>query len=230
MHHRVCIIGLPRSGSQYVVELIKHNFHHPYTDLVEPYTYNLPLISKDHHNLLSIENFSTTFNFYADRVSYTNNVIQSSDINQSVIMRLFVVPEIENMLYDVIETITKKDYKFIILKRKNIEHHVLSIGIADARNQYKKIWNEPYDYTPVKITNFKKMEWLYQASKNYDNILNENDIDGQTIYYETAIEDLARIYDTSINICIPIKKQVIGDPYDHIVNVDEVRQFFLKLE
>lgn len=227
---RLCIIGLPRSGSQYLVELLKNNTEHCYTDLKEPFTYNLPRIVVDDSLQLSIESFPSIYDLYQDRVIYTNNVLRSSDIKQSIIMRLFIVPEIETMLYDTIQNLIQKDFSFFILKRKNIINHILSIGLADARNQFKLMCSEPYDYTPVKVTNFQLMRWLHQSIKKYDKLLEENDISGQEIFYETAIEDLARIYDMPININIPIKKQVVGDPYDHIINKDEVRQFILNLE
>jgi len=227
---RLCIIGLPRSGSQYLVELLKNNATNRYTDLKEPFTYNLPRIVVDDNLQLSIESFPSIYDLYQDRVIYTNNVLRSGDINQSIIMRLFIVPEIETMLYDTIHNLVQKDFAFFILKRKNVINHILSIGIADARNQYKLIWSEPYDHTPVKVTNFQLMRWLHQSIKKYEKLIEENDISGQEIFYETAIEDLARIYDMPINICLPIKKQVIGDPYDHIINKDEVKEFILNLE
>jgi hypothetical protein len=41
---RICVIGLPRSGSQYAVELIKLNGYYPYYDLIEPFEPDKPII------------------------------------------------------------------------------------------------------------------------------------------------------------------------------------------
>ena len=52
MKKRICIIGLPRTGSNYLAELIKKNCEN-FTNLGEPFTPDFPLtIVKNHNGVL----------------------------------------------------------------------------------------------------------------------------------------------------------------------------------
>lgn len=229
MHYRICIIGIPRCGSQYAVELIKHNVKHNFFDLVEPYTHSLPQLNIDENKQLFIEPTHFDINSHEERIKYTSRMLKEGDQNQPLIMRLFLVYEIEKMLFDVISDVQNCNFQFVILRRKNIEHQILSMGIADARNQYTLFHHDKYPTEPVMVTNYKLMSWLYRNHLMFEQRVTENDIEGIPLTYETAVEDLAKVLDQPINICLPIKKQIVTDPYDQIINKDEVKKFIQSL-
>lgn len=227
LHHRLCIISLPRSGSQYAVELIKKNSVHNYTDLVEPFVKNTKYIVEENGKLKISDN--TIFFDEKNRIDYSLKQINYADISQPIIMRIFLNHEVEKKYLDIVQTLNKTDFEFIVLKRSNIEEHLISYVTAQKLDMWNKF--DPNIVLPqIRVDNFSDIIWLYNLIKSFNIKIQTLPIKYNTITYETIEHDLSSLFGFVINKNIKIYKQVNpNDCYDHIENSEEVRNFISNL-
>jgi len=230
MIHRYCLLGLPRIGSQYIAEMLSTTVGS--LDLEEPFTK-----SKSLPNILIKDNLikkSSHFNFgnIETQIKYVLNRLKNADIEQPLLMRLFLVELIASYIPDIIEELSKLNFKFLIIRRENIEHHLLSYVIA----QHTNIWNtkfsnnQPYpEDTLFNITNLNDAVWLHNQRRVFDTVLTKLNINCEIIRYEHAVTDLEKALGTTINTNISLKKQIPSDPYNLIANPLEVKDFIKKL-
>lgn len=224
---RICLLGLPRCGSQYISRLITSSYSNM-TNLAEPFTDNHP------YNIVNVRGQivpyqSTQGNcLYSERISYVSKVLESGDINQALVLKLFLTDDVYPYLAKILEVLKKLNFIFFIIKRENIEHHLLSHAIGHASNKWNSLQGLHNDNT-YHITNTDNIQWLYRTIVNFDNVIQEHNITAPIIRYENAVDDLGRLLDMPINTNINIEKQVIGDPYNMIDNADEIKQFIKKI-
>lgn len=227
LHHRLCIISLPRSGSQYAVELIKKNSVHKYTDLIEPFVRNTKYIVQE-DGKLKISN-STIFWDEKNRIDYSLKQIYYADIEQPIIMRMFLNDEVANKYLDIIKSLVQKDFEFIVLKRSNIEEHFISYATALKLDMWNK-FDPNIELPHINIDNYSDIIWLYNLIKNFNIKIKTLPIKYNTITYETIEHDLSSLFGFVINKNIKIYKQVNpNDCYDHIENSEEVKNFISNL-
>jgi hypothetical protein len=224
---RICLLGLPRCGSQYISRLIASSYS-DMTNLAEPFTDNHP------YNIVNVRGQiapyqSTQGNcLYSERIAYVSKVLESGDINQALVLKLFLTDDVYPYLAKILEVLKKLNFIFFIIKRENIEHHLLSHAIGHASNKWNSLQGLHNDNT-YHITNTDNIQWLYRTIVNFDNVIREHNITAPIIRYENAVDDLGRLLDMPINTHINIEKQVIGDPYNMINNADEIKQFIKKI-
>lgn len=231
---RICILGLPRSGSQYVAELICTNINA--MNLLEPFTkdtnnpYKLSIQKgKFNNNLVFLEEFPTAFS-----VPESLNILKSGDIHQSLVLKLFPYAYLNKNIPEILSTLIELKFEFVILKRKNVKHHLLSYGVALATDTWTDLVHPKKPVAPrpdkVTITDFETMEWLWQATKRFDEQMKNWNITADTIYYEDAVNGVAKLLNKPITTDkLPIKKQSPANPWDRIENVEEVKAFLNKL-
>lgn len=228
LHHRLCVIGLPRIGSQYAVELIKLNGLFPYYDLVEPFEPLKRIIYVDENNFIKLSNNETCNEEF--RIKDAVQCLEHAHIEQALITRLFYVKEQQKHFDHIIKCLVKRNFDFIVLKRNNIEHHLLSFAMALETDIWAK-WNRTI--TPnhkITLNRNHQMEWLYKRILEYYEKLESLDITYDLLNYETIETDLSKIMGFVINTSTPITKQADKDnPYNQIANADEVKQFIDKL-
>ena len=229
---RICLLGSPRCGSQYIVELICQAVDNDMFDCQEPFVFgNCDLHSIENLNGKMIKSKHKNFASLADQCSYIVNTINSIDPTQSLILRLFLDETIEPFLPTISKELKKNNFQFISIKRLNVENQLLSFAIASTTNRWNTIGNGSYiDGDQYKIHELHHMNWLYTNLIKYDDRINSLNIEYKTIRYEHTTVDLSEILQIPITPRpMKLKKQVVGDPYNMIDNADEVREHIKRL-
>jgi hypothetical protein len=221
---RICVIGLPRSGSQYAVELIKLNGYYPYYDLVEPFEPDKPIIELQNNQIILTTQRTCD---EQHRIRDALSKLSKGDINQSLITRVFPVKEQKTHFFTIINTLINLNFDFIVLKRNNIEHHLLSFAVALATDVWTKFDNKKNEL--ITITHFSQITWLYNEISSYNALVENLDINYDLINYELIVNDLSRVMGSLINTNVKIYKQSDIDPYERISNANEVRDFIKTL-
>ena len=227
---RICLLGLPRSGSQYIAELICRCHRDSVTDCQEPFTESLELEAIENKNGNIVRTKNKNFASLDDQCTHMINVINSTNSTQNLLLRLFLLDNIEPFLPTIITELKKNNFQFLAIKRENIENQLLSYGIAQTTQQWNTFNSTPYNngqkYT---IKNLGSMQWLYDQIKKYESRLALLECDYEIIRYEHAPADLLKILEIPIYRRSRLQKQIIGDPYDIIENSDEVKDFLKKI-
>jgi hypothetical protein len=196
------------------------------TDLVEPYT------NKHTTNVANLDNWIFSkrmiddFASHKDRIDYVSNTLKSGRLDQSMVIKLFLTDDIYLHIDEIIDTLKILNFKFIVIKRKNIEHHLLSYAIALASNK----WHEKHDQLDkIKIIHINHIDWLYKQISNFDRRVKQLNIEYNNVQYENALSDLALILNQKINTNIKVKKQIVGNPWDMIENSTEIKEIIQKI-
>jgi hypothetical protein len=228
--HRTCIICLPRSGSQLCETLsgeIKSSLK-----LGEYFeNWNRSEYVADIDNNIRLKNFASIpsnfklFEGFEERLK----LLKNTNINQSLTLRIFLMDQYDkNTLSKIILELKNIGFEFITLTR-NIEEQLLSYMIA--RTYVKNVFginseiNEP---VYIKLNGLSKvLTHIYDShllwEKNLSIVL--KDIEYQTIKYESIYSNMENIYNTKFNYSG--KKSIKTDPYDLILNKEEVMGFLL---
>ena len=230
--HRTCIICLPRSGSQLCEILsgeIKASFQ-----LGEYFeNWNRSEYVADSENNIRLKNFASIptnfkiFEGFEERL----NLLKNTNINQSLTLRIFLMDQYDkDTLYNIIIELKNIGFEFITLTR-NIKEQLLSYMIA--RTYVKNVFginseiNEPIyiDFTKLNkiLTHIHVSHLLWE--KNLSMVL--HNIDHQTVRYESIYSDMENIYNTKFKY--QGKKSIEGDPFDLIINREEVMSFLTNL-
>ena len=223
---RICLLGLPRCGSQYISGLIKGSLRLR-SNLVEPYTpgHKYTIIKEDEH--LKIVKNTMNFSSFEDQIEYVSTTLKLGRLDHSMIMKVFLTNPTIPFLKKIITDLQELGFDFLIVKRENIEHQLLSWLIAQESNKWCSLDGE--HISPITITNITDADWLYGDMLKFDELITQFGINVPTIRYEHATEDLFKYLKVPIQTKTLLKKQVIGDPYDMIVNADEVREHIKRL-
>jgi len=237
MPNRVCIFGTPRSGSQYIAELIAKSISvatlSECVDIGEPFTIdqlhlpilenNKKIILQELHDTISIK----------ERVDNILSAILESDITQPLVIKVFPYDYIIPFLDKIISTLTSCGFEIVIVKRNNKENQLISLGVAHTINAWNSNYNNAILNSKITINSdiLGKIFWLHLLLLSFDNILKIFNLQySPVIYYETAATDLYNVLKIPIRIRdVQIQKQITSDPYEFITNADEVRQFIGRL-
>jgi hypothetical protein len=224
---RICLIGLPRCGSQYISALIANTVGGMY-DLTEPYTnkYQANIINVG--NCLAVRRMPDNFESQKERINYVSNTLKLGNLEQSILMKVFLTDDTYLYINEIIDTLKILNFKFIVIKRENLEHHLLSHIIAKESNK----WNSTdgiHNTDTFTVKDFESIVWMYMQIANFDNVVNKLDIEYDTVRYEHAVNDLTVVLKKEINTDIDIEKQIVGDPWSMIENADEIRKIIQKV-
>ena len=212
---RICLIGLPRCGSQYITSLFMANTDANIKNLAEPFTPGLAW----HCGVLE-----TKFDSYDEQVSAVIDKLKLFNDDQSLIMKLFLHTWISSTEHvRIIQVLKELNFKFIIIKRKNTIDQLLSLGIGLKLNKFTNL-NE-YDNSIIELDNeiLSKMKILQVDLENFDNLINEFNLSNSTtFYYETLKEDLSTFLGKTININTRYKRMSIIPSVHRISNIDHI--------
>jgi hypothetical protein len=228
--HRTCIICLPRSGSQLCETLsgeIKSSLK-----LGEYFeNWNRSEYVADIDNNIRLKNFASIpsnfklFEGFEERL----NLLKNTNITQALTLRIFLMDQYDkNTLSKIRLELKNIGFEFITLTR-NIEEQLLSYMIA--RTYVKNVFginseiNEPVHINLNGLS--KVLTHIYDShllwEKNLSIVL--KDIEYQTVHYESIYSDMENIYNTKFNYSG--KKSIKTDPYDLILNKEEVMGYLL---
>jgi hypothetical protein len=226
---KICLIGLPRCGSQYISELIAKSSK-GMCNIAEPYTVNHIANIVNIDNWIRDRRMPDNFASHKDRIDYVSTTLKSGRPNQSIVMKLFLTEDTYPYLDEIIDTLKMINFKFIVIKRENIEHHILSHAIAVTTNKWTSLDHGIHSQMDkLTITNVANIDWLYRQIVNFDNVVKNLNISYKTVRYEHAVSDLTLLLNRAPNTNINIEKQIIGNPWDMIENADELREIIQKV-
>jgi len=212
---RICLLGLPRCGSQYISSLFMANIDDSIKDLAEPFTPGLAW----HCGVVKTE-----FDSYDEQVSAVIDKLKLFNDDQSLIMKLFLHSWILSTEHvRIIQVLKELNFKFIIIKRKNIKNQLLSLGIGLKLNKFTNL--DEYDNSIVELDNeiLSKMKILQVDLENFDNLINEFNLSNSTtFYYETIKEDLSTFLGKTINTNTRYKRMSSIPSVHRISNINHV--------
>jgi hypothetical protein len=155
------------------------------------------------------------------------NKIQSFSNDQSLVMKLFLhswIPLVEHAR--VVQVLKELNFKFIIVKRKNIVDQLFSLGIGLKLNKFTNFKNYDNSIVEIDANTLSSMKTLQDDLANFDNILKELDLSASTtFYYETIKEDLSKFLGRDITINSGYKRMSLIPSAKRISNIDEVLTF-----
>lgn len=228
---RICILGSPRSGSSYLTDLF-NRMNRSTGDLClnlgDPFSENtdyLPIFYKNTRYLTSeikdISNFSLE-----DRVSYILKILSECDKRQPLVLKLFFYPYLDEYLDKIIPALIENGFKFVVLKRNNLEEQLISGAVTEVSKIYTTFHGTLVG--PYQITNFEAIKDHYDNIKRLDTKLEEYNLSNTPIvYYETLHEDLSKFLGKEI---LPVTDSIkiqrdVNDLYRYILNKDEFKEF-----
>ena len=235
---RICVLGLPRTGSNYILSMLFNNLDgivlkdERFLSLSEPFTWQqpfLPVLGPDGF----IENIEKedTFLSSGERIEYVIDVISRANRSQSLVLKFFPLDLVDGLVDRIIAALKSANFTFIQVKRNDIEHQLISYALAEKTNRWIST-DGTYMNERHMIISFAAMAWLYGNIVDFDSKLTRNGIGATTIHYETAITDLAAYLNVPVDQVITksfLEKQGAEDPYKCIINADEIRWYFEKL-
>ena len=235
MTRRICVIGTPRSGSQYVLRVLQKSISqhtgNAVFDMLEPFTKDaqyIPLLNKDKSKII---NHKITSDIeYAERVTRVLDTIQNCNPETDIVIKIFPYEYIHEYLPKILTILQNQGFMFIKLKRDDIEAQLLSWVIAKETN----VWSVTHidvllNQDPVGFKSANGLVYVYNFIKSFDSICNKFGISGPTIHYETAVSDLYKVLQIPISTNIDLIKQGTTNPYKFIINKEELRKLIKEL-
>ena len=231
MHHRICLLALPRSGSNYCASLLHRNMNAFYThvkEISEPYTLSQGDMIIENGFLSRTETSHDTISSM-EHARHVNSIMRHSDHNQPVIMKLFIFNEMIGYSKEIIDTLTHANFKFVVNKRINIEQQLLSTALAATTD----FWLSSAGFyktqnNTITEVGFNSMSNLYRNILGFDDHISMLSAYLPVIHYETMREDIANFLEISpeeVDMTTHMEKQGTEDLYDCIGNKEEVREF-----
>lgn len=243
---KICLLGTQRCGSQFITEIIQRIM------AAKKFKTTLPIVASD--NL--VVNLSEPFSFYKknqyyltttpdnrvlrtttpypnvttfdDHIDATMRVMeQATNPSQSIIMKMFFLNYDNATLQRIVHFLKKEMFFFIKIKRIDIEKQILSFLIAHETGNWRST-----NHDKVTITNLSNISYMYDQIMTFDQKVTSFGLPAiQSITYETAIDDLKRIFavDYINDTFTAIQKTGLPNPYDQIINADEVKAVMQKL-
>ena len=230
MATRICLVGTPRSGSQYVSQLLIGTVKSINGDMMfntqEPFSinpdYSLGLNSAD-WLVLNFENkIAHTPETIVDNVL---DCIRNAVPEQSIIIRFFPFGYYGRQLDKIFTELKSFGFEFIVLKRDNLEEQLLSYAISQTTSK----WSNFKLTEPIKITNFKSIMGMRDFLFRFETLTTERFEVlkmAPVIHYEDASKHIEEIFgvpaDTSEVSSIQRRS---SDPYEFIENASVVKLY-----
>jgi hypothetical protein len=228
--HRTCIICLPRSGSQ-LCEILSGEIKTS-CQLGEYFeNWNRSEYVVDNENNIRLKNFASIssnfklFEGFEERL----NLLKNTNINQSLTLRIFLMDQYnKNTLSKIIIELKNIGFEFITLTR-DIKEQLLSYMVA--KTYVKNVFginseiNEPVQINLNYLHNVLNQIYVSHLlwEKNLSAVL--HNIEYQKVKYESIYLDMENIYNTKFKYLG--KKSINGDPFNLILNKEEVMGFLL---
>jgi LPS sulfotransferase NodH len=219
--NRICIIATPRSGSQFVADIISST-HNNVVNISEPFEHTLTtqvtLINNKIHPVDTYECNATA----EEKIKTTLSAL-SADPEQGIVMRVF--PKMYKLdINGVFIQLEKLGFKFLILRRNNIEHQILSYGIAMASNVWSRTKQEEVPAELI-VVDKNKIKDIHETLMQFEKLVSNLQVEYDTIYYESAVANLADYFKMPTLVYNgKFKKQGLPDPYSIVLNAQEIAQ------
>jgi hypothetical protein len=181
--------------------------------------------------LFTVRSDFTKYNSHREQIDYVFNILKKADQKQSLILKVFLGPKIFPFLSEILDELAALNFKFIIIKRENIEYQLLSWLVGCTTDKWNSIRGFGVYSTPIYIPNeilyhHAILPGIYKTILNFDEAVKKYKIDTMAvgrIRYEHAVEDLSNLFSMPIKNEVKFKKQLPDNPYDMIENAEEVR-------
>lgn len=254
--NRICILSLPRSGSQFCENIISNMYEDPPMIMLGEFfhwwkcgIYNNIELDPETKLLVKKINHRTGIDFIERRSKRVKlniegwkdnlELLKNMDKTQPVSVRLQVFPYLCNNRLRMLEyreliyELKALNFKFISLER-DFDERVLSLLIANAYAEIKNEYVFPINNIAderVLITEHEisKIEREYINSSKWvesmDRLIGSYGYD--SIRYETIYEDLSRVFDREVPKIGGVKT-IQDNPYDLIINAEEVEDMIIK--
>jgi hypothetical protein len=227
---------MPRCGSHYISSIMEASLNAISDTPVEvlgelfiPVTTYYPGIENSKIiNKYINENNPVPFSDLEEKIEHCLDIISTTDKTQSVLLNVFPVNNIDIWIDRIFNTLRECNFKFVSIKRLHIEYQLLSFLIASANNKWVNLTGIEIP-EKVFIENLEDATWLFNNILRQDSILKKHNIICPTIYYENAIDDMSRLFAFPIIDSSQYFIQRIENPYDMILNSEEVKSYIHKL-
>lgn len=218
-HNKILLIGLPRCGSQYVSELITHNFN--YVNIFEPFTENHQFTISYSGGFVYTPPAPKFLNLET-QIEHTFSVLSELNNDNRVILKYFP-HTYDNIIHnsDIVSRLLSMGFKPIILHRKNIEHHLISFLMSCCTN----IWYSSdvnFKREQTELSDFSKLHWISDTYLEHYKIINTLDKHTPSIEYQTAEQDIKKIFMSDVLHKASSVKLGSINPYDDIINAEQV--------
>lgn len=231
-HHRYAIVGMPRSGTQLFESFIKYSLSKKdptAVDLQEIFTAHNPLTHtltvKD--GLVKTSEGSSIPFWTAKKVSLDNlEAIRNANQDQPFTCRIFL--HNNNSNYNITESLKYAqdlNFKFIYINR-SFEHMMLSLAFATE----SFIWNKAKNTNKINIDTYQ-LKTMMASAYMYMTInkrLLDSLVSYDTVSYESIVDAASNLSEEERIKAFGVfaEKQLPLDPYEQVLNVDEVKDVF----
>jgi LPS sulfotransferase NodH len=239
---RYCVLGAPRSGSQYATGLISATLGNC-LNLGEPFT-NDQISFPAHHMVRNMPGsdiltsallvpdppnpiLTKMLSSIEDRVNYVLYelaLMKDPYSTQDLVIKLFPFDYLDDSYDRIISVLDECGFKFIFLKRKNIERQILSACLSLTSDKWGYTIKD--QTTPIEIpiyiikqipSWFKHLKDVYSKASQIPGI--------ETIYYETVEADLQRVLGRPLVLPNKLPSREDSDEIGQfITNIDEIKQ------
>ena len=235
--HRTCIICLPRTGSQ-LCEKLTCEINNAYNlgEFFEDWNRSEYII--DSNNNIHLKNFAMmmTSGFkIVDDFETRLVLLKKVDLNQPLTLRMFLMDHYDkDILFKIIVELKNMGFEFITLQR-NIKEQLLSYMIANTHlySNNKNVFSINQSISEPVTINLTKVKFpvnqIYNSSINWKINVSKvlYNIDYKTVNYESVYSDMEKIYNKKFKYSG--EKSIEGDPFDLILNKEEVTSFLMNL-
>jgi hypothetical protein len=233
--NRTCIICLPRTGSQ-LCEKLTSEVSHAYIlgEFFENWNSSEYVIDI---NKISIKNTVMIPSGFKIAEDFETRIalLKKVDLNQPLTLRIFLMDHYDkNVLSRLVLDLKNIGFEFLTLHR-DTKDQLLSYLIANTYFYSKNINvfginNSILKPVTINLTKVKiPINQIHTSSINWETNLSKilNGIEYQKVNYETIYSDMESIYNTKFKY--QGEKSIKGDPFDLIINREEVIDFLTNL-
>jgi hypothetical protein len=219
-NHRYCIIGQPRCGSHWLESIIFNNLNGPNKLKLGEFlswwsaSYSSFTVS---NNLLLSNSYSTEVDNIKEMYR-RRDMLKHIDPSQPLVARLFMIDNWFWDYTDIAKVFSENNFNFVYLSR-DLEPQIISYYITKEKNKWSKYKFENLVFVDISILKryiFNFVQHKLQGEKWLDTIPHEV-IDYDSLLKCNVPEQITDGY----------FKQMPYNPYDIIINKDEVKQTFI---
>jgi len=228
--HRTCIICLPRTGSQ-LCEILSSEIKSSMSlgEYFENWNRTEFILTEHNYiqqpNVVSIASPFKLFGNFEERL----DLLKKVNINQPLTLRIFLMDHYDKeVLSKIIIELKNIGFEFLTLTR-DIKEQLLSYMVARTTNIFiiNSEIKEPVHINLKTLNN--GLTQIYNSYALWENNLSIilRDVEYQKVKYASIYSDMEQIYDTKFKYLG--EKSIKSDPFDLIINREEVMGFLTNL-
>jgi hypothetical protein len=230
--HRTCIICLPRTGSQLCERLANElNSSLQLGEYFENWNRSEYVLDNDKLILKNHGSVASPFKLF-ENVEERLELLKKINTNQSLTLRIFLMDNYDKeVLSKIIIELKSIGFEFLTLTR-DIKEQLLSYMIVRTHaNSGKNVFGINKEINEPVIINLTVLNNTLNQINNSHLLWGKNlsiilhDIEYKTVRYESIYSDMENIYNTKFKYLG--KKSINVDPFDLIINKEEVTGFLV---